>query len=91
MAAVIHPAVYAQMDVYYAMGLHARILMLPVIVMFGLLWQQLGSVRVAVRVLHKEGLLWVEPLEGVTGQALLERMSILPAVLFWWVLLDCLP
>lgn len=93
MAAVIHPAVYAQMDAYYAMGLRARILTLPVMValMLGLLWQQLGSVREAVRVLHKEGMLWVEPLEGVTAQALLERMSTLPAVLFWRVLVDCLP
>ncbi len=93
MAAVIHPAVYAQMDVYYAMGLRARILTLPVMValMGGLLWPQLGSVREAVRVLHKEGMLWVEPLEGVTAQALLDRMSTLPAVLFSRVLMDCLP
>jgi hypothetical protein len=81
------------MELYYAMGLRARILTLPVMVtlLLGMLWQQLGSVREAVRVLHQEGMLWVEPLEGVSAQALLERMSTLPAVLFSRVLLDCLP
>lgn len=93
MEAVIHPAVYAQMDLYYAMGLRARILTLPVMVVFvlGLIWRQLGSVREAVRVLHEEGMLWLEPLEGVSPQAVLERMTTLPAVLFYRVLLECIP
>jgi len=93
MEAVIHPAVYAQMAVYYAMGLRARILTLPVMVAFvlGLIWRQLGSVREAVRVLHEEGLLWLEPLEGVSPQAVIERMTTLPAVLFYRVLLECIP
>jgi hypothetical protein len=84
MEAVIHPAVYAQMDIYYAMGLRARILTLPVMVVFvlGLIWRQLGSVRETVRVLHEEGMLWLTPLEGVSPQAVLERMTTLPAVLF---------
>jgi hypothetical protein len=93
MEAVIHPAVYAQMDIYYAMGLRVRILTLPVMVAFvlGLIWRQLGSVREAVRVLHEEGMLWLEPLEGVSPQAVLERMTSLPAVLFYRVLLECVP
>lgn len=93
MAAVIHPAVYTQMELYYAMGLRARVLTLPVMMalLLGLLWQQVGSVREAVRILHKEGMLWIEPIEGLSAQALLERMSTLPAVLFSRVLLDCLP
>lgn len=93
MEAVVHPAVYGQLDTYYAMGLRARILTLPVMAAFvlGLLWRQLGSVREAVRVLHEEGLLWISAVEEVSPQAVLERMSTLPAVLFYQILLDCLP
>jgi hypothetical protein len=93
METVVHPGVYGQMDLYRAMGLRARILTLPVMVAFvlGLLWRQIGSVREAVRVLHDEGMLWIEPIEGVSVQALLTRMSRLPAELFYRVLMDCLP
>jgi hypothetical protein len=93
MEAVVHPAVYGQMDLYRAMGLRTRILSLPVMValVLGMLWRQIGSVREAVRVLHDEGMLWMDPIEGVTVQALLTRMSCLPADLFYRVLMDCLP
>lgn len=93
MEAVVHPAVYAQLETYYAMGLRARILTLPVMTAFvlGLLWRQVGSVREAVRILHEEGMLWVSAVEKVTPQAVLERMSTLPALLFHRILLDCLP
>lgn len=59
MEEVVHPAVYAQLNTYYAMGLRARILTLPVMVAFilGMLWQQVGSVREAVRILREEGML----------------------------------
>ena len=90
---IVHPAVYAQLETYYAMGLRARILTLPVMAAFvlGMLWRQLGSVREAVRVLHEEGMLWMSAIEDVSPQAVLERMSTLPAVLFYQILLDCLP
>lgn len=93
MEATVHPAVYAQMKTYQAMGLRARILTLPVMTAFvlGMLWRQLGSVREAVRVLHEEGMLWISAIEEVSPQAVLERMSTLPAVLFYKILLDCLP
>ena len=93
MEEVVHPAVYAQLNTYYAMGLRARILTLPVMVAFilGMLWQQVGSVREAVRILREEGMLWVTAGEEVSPQAVLERMSTLPAVLFYRILLDCLP
>lgn len=93
MEAVVHPAVYGQMDLYRALGLRARILSLPVMValVLGMLWRQIGSVRETVRVLHDEGMLWLEPIEGISVQALLTRMSRLPAELFYRVLLDCLP
>jgi len=93
MEAVVSPAVYGQMAHYHAMGLRARVLTLPVMVAFvlGLLWRQVGSVREAVRVLHEEGMLWIDSIEGVSAQALLARMSSLPAELFYGVLMDCLP
>lgn len=92
MEAVVHPAVYGQMDLYRAMGLRARILSLPVMValVLGMLWRQIGSVRETVRVLHDEGMLWLEPIESISVQALLTRMSRLPAELFYRVLMDCL-
>ncbi len=90
---IVHPAVYAQIETYYAMGLRTRILTLPVMAAFvlGMLWQHLGSVREAVRVLREEGMLWMSAIEGVSAQAVLERMSTLPSVLFYQILLDCLP
>jgi len=93
MEAVVHPAVYGQMDAYRAMGLRARILSLPVMValVLGMLWRQIGSVHEVVRVLHDEGMLWQAPIEQVTVQALLTRMSRLPAELFYRVLMECLP
>jgi hypothetical protein len=93
MEAVISPAVYGQMANYHDMGLRSRVLTLPVMVAFvlGLIWQQVGSVREAVRVLHEEGMLWIDSIEGVTPQALLARMSRLPAELFYGVMMDCLP
>jgi len=93
MEEVVNPAVYGQMAYYQALGLRARILTLPVMVAFvlGMLWRQIGSVREAVRVLHEEGMLWIDSIEGVSAQALLARMSSLPAELFYRVMMDCLP
>lgn len=90
---IIHPAVYAQISTYYAMGLRARILTLPVMValVMVLLWRQLGSVREAVRVLREEGFLWVTAIENISHQAVLERMTTLPAILFYNILVESLP
>ena len=81
MEEVVQPAIYARMANYHAMGLRARILTLPVMVVFvlALIWQQVGSVREAVRVLHEEGMLWIDPIEKVSAQAMLERMTSLPS------------
>jgi hypothetical protein len=91
--AAVHPAVYRQMALYRQLGLRARILTLPVMVAFvlSLLWRQLGSVREGVRVLGEEGMLWVAPLASVTPQAMLQRLSDLPAVLFYNMLVAVLP
>ncbi len=89
---LVHPATYAQVAHFHALGLRERILTLPVMMAFvlSLIWQQLGSVAEAVRVLREEGLLWVEPAQ-VSQQALVERLGSLPAELFQRVLDDVLP
>jgi hypothetical protein len=93
MESVIHPAVYGQLELYHKMGLRTRILSLPVMVAFvlGMLWRHLGSVREGVRVMREEGMLWMEAVESVSPQAMLQRMSHLPAELFRRILLECQP
>ena len=78
---LIHPATYAQLDTFHALGLRARILTLPVMVAFvlSLLWRHLGSVSEAVRVLNEEGVLWTSP-TPVSQQAMSARLRTLPAV-----------
>lgn len=89
----VHPAALSQVAYFQRLGLRARILTLPVMVAFvmGLIWRQLGSVREAVRVLREEGMLWVESLEAVSPQAMLERFNTLPAKLFYAVMQETLP
>src|SRR5262245_25460521 len=60
---LIHPATYAQVATFHALGLRERILTLPVMMAFvlSLIWRHLGSVSEAVRVLQEEGMLWVSP------------------------------
>src|SRR6476660_8002386 len=50
---LIHPATYAQVETFHAMGLRERILTLPVMMAFvlSLIWRHLGSVSEATRVL----------------------------------------
>jgi Transposase DDE domain len=89
---LVHPATYAQIAAYQAMGLRERILTLPVMVAFvlSLIWRHLGSVSEAVRVLQREGFLWTSP-QSVTQQALCARLQRLPAILFEQVLAEVLP
>ena len=89
---LIHPATFAQVAAFRALGLRERILTLPVMVAFALslIWRHLGSVTEAVRVLRAEGLLWVQPLE-VSPQALTQRLGTLPASLFAGVVHHLLP
>ena len=51
---MIHPATYAQIAGYQALGLRERVLTLPVMVAFvlSLMWRHLGSVSEAVRTLR---------------------------------------
>ncbi|MFN8440881.1 MAG: hypothetical protein U0175_08935 [Caldilineaceae bacterium] len=79
--AIVHPATLAQIAVYEALGLRARILTLPVMMalVLSLLWQQTGSICEMVRLVHEECVLWVAPLQGLTQQALSTRLRMLPA------------
>jgi hypothetical protein len=89
---LIHPATYAQVATFHAMGLRERILTLPVMMAFvlSLIWRHLGSVSEAVRVLRQEGLLWASPCQ-VSQPAVEQRLRSLPPLLFQNVLLDLLP
>jgi len=89
---LIHPATYAQVATFQAMGLRERILTLPVMMAFvlSLIWRHLGSVSEAVRVLQEEGMLWTSP-QQVTQPAVEQRLRSLPPLLFQRVLLDLLP
>jgi hypothetical protein len=89
---LIHPATYAQVATFHAMGLRERILTLPVMMAFvlSLIWRHLGSVSEATRVLREEGLLWASP-QQVSQPAVEQRLRGLPPLLFQRVLLDLLP
>ena len=60
--------------------LRARLLTLPVLVaiIVSLVWRRLGAVAEVRRVLAREGVLWVKPLE-VSEQAIRQRLDTLPA------------
>lgn len=60
--------------------LRARLLTLPVMVaiIVSLVWRRLGAVAEGQRVLAREGLLWVQPLQ-VSEQAIAKRLDTLPA------------
>src|SRR5262245_32149737 len=89
---VVHPATLNQVAHFQELGLRERLLNLPVMMAFvlSLIWRQLGSVAEAVRVLNREGLLWVNE-RKVSQQAVEQRLGSLPAVLFERVLQEVLP
>src|SRR5215211_3884304 len=89
---VIHPATLNQVAYFHDLGLRERILKLPVMMAFvvSLIWRHLGSVSEAVRVLRREGMLWVTPLQ-VSQQAVEQRLGSLPAILFARVFHEVLP
>ena len=83
LAEILHPALLNQTAYFHELGLRERLLNLPVMMAFALslVWRHLGSVTEAVRVLKREGLLWVEPVR-VSQQAVEQRLRSLPADLF---------
>lgn len=80
---LLDPATFSQVRHYQDLGLRERTLTLPVMVAFvlSLLWRQMGSVKEAVRVLNREGMLWCSPV-SVSHQAVNQRLRCLPAPLF---------
>jgi hypothetical protein len=89
---IVHPATLNQVAHFHDLGLRERTLNLPVMMAFvlSLIWRQLGSVTEAVRTLNREGLLWVDE-RKVSQQAVEQRLSSLPPVLFERVLHEVLP
>jgi Transposase DDE domain len=89
---LVQPATLNQVAHFHALGLRERTLNLPVMMAFvlSLIWRQLGSVAEAVRVLNREGLLWVDE-RKVSQQAVEQRLGSLPARLFERVLQELLP
>jgi len=89
---VVHPATLNQVAHFHELGLRERTLNLPVMMAFvlSLIWRQLGSVAEAVRILNREGLVWVDE-RKVSQQAVEQRLGSLPAVLFERVLQEVVP
>jgi Transposase DDE domain len=89
---LIHPATLAQVAAYQARGLRERVLTLPVMMAFVLsrIWRHVAGVSETVRVLGREGLLWVDRL-SVSQQAVSQRLQSLPAALFADVFAAVLP
>ena len=80
----LSPAVFAPLRMPQgAKKIRERILTLPVMVavVVSLVWRNLPSLSEALRILAREGMLWVEPTE-VSKQALSKRLDKLPASLF---------
>src|SRR5215212_2859583 len=89
---IVHPATLNQVAHFHELGLRERTLNLPVMMAFilSLIWRQLGSVCEAVRILNREGLLWVDE-RKVSQQAVEQRLSSLPPVLFERVFGEIIP
>ena len=81
---LVSPAAFALGDEYRRLGLRARILALPVMVavVLSIVWRQVPAVGEAVRLLDREGLLWVPPGVKVSQQALSLRLRSVPEALF---------
>jgi hypothetical protein len=84
LTALVSPAAFAQGDEDRRLGLRARVLALPVMVavVLTIVWRQVPAVGEAVRLLEREGLLWVRPGLRVSQQALSLRLRSLPESLF---------
>jgi hypothetical protein len=89
---IIHPATLSQVGHFHQEGLRERTLTLPVMVAFllSLVWRQIAGVSELARVVQREALLWATPIK-VSQQALSQRLSSLPAILFAQILQSILP
>lgn len=89
---LVSPLTFALAQQYHSLGLRTRLLNLPVMLAFvlALIWRQVASVSELVRLVAREPLLWVPPLE-VSQQAVAIRLRTLPADLFGQVCMTLLP
>lgn len=89
---LVHPATLGQVSYFHQLGLRERTLGLVVMVAFVLemIWRQIGGVSELTRLVQKEAVLWEQP-RKVSQQALSQRLTSLPAVLFLRVLRAVLP
>jgi hypothetical protein len=90
---LIHPATLAQLEYFRRLDLRKRVLTLPVMValVLAMIWRQVASVGELVRLLGREGLLWLDGPVRVSQQALSQRLRTFPAELFLRVFEEVLP
>jgi len=84
---IIKPATLATVAHFHQEGLRERTLTLPVMMAFmvSLVWRQISGISELVRLVQTEALLWENPIK-VSQQALAQRLTSLPAMLFGQVL-----
>lgn len=89
---LVSSATYALTHEYRRRDLRSRILNLPIMVAFvlALIWRQIPSVSELLRLLAREALLWVPPLQ-VSQQAISLRLRTLPSDLFGEVVAAIVP
>jgi hypothetical protein len=89
---LVHPHTLMVMDLFRQRGGRSRTLTLPVMMalVLEMLWQQVSGVTELARRINREAVLWASP-RKVSQQALSQRLTTLPAVLFWEVLSAVLP
>lgn len=89
---LVHPHTLSLMEVFRQMGLRERTLTLPVMValVLEMIWRQVPGVSELARQIEREAVLWASP-RRVSQQALSQRLTTLPAELFWQVVAAVLP
>ena len=89
---LIGPHIFGQLSYFRQLKLRDRILGLPVMLaaVLTMMWRQVVSVHELTRLICREKLLWIRPL-NVTQQALSKRFLNFPAEIFKRVFLDLLP
>jgi len=84
---IVHPLTLAQCDLFRAMGLRERTLILPVMValLLSAIWRQITGTSELARLIRHEAVLWEQP-RKVSQSALSQRLNTLPSELFLAIL-----
>jgi hypothetical protein len=84
---IVHPLTLAQCDLFRAMGLRERTLILPVMValLLSAIWRQITGTSELARLIRNEAVLWEQP-RKVSQSALSQRLNTLPSELFLAIL-----